>query len=136
MEIQLLRRTNGDGRISFKEMSKKSKKYDDYEFLSTQRTINLCYALWLDRRFLDTKEDREIACRYLWCGIKVAFYLDPSSDTLEAIFRYLRKILTIGNREFNKQFKDMRDYEILNYKDPFEDQANVIATLNDLLNQI
>ena len=136
MEIRLCRMANGDGRLSFKEISRKSKKYDDHEFLSTQHTISLCYALLLDRRFLDTKEDREIACRYLWCGIKVAFYLNPSSNYIEHISYYLRKIFTLGNREFNKQFKDMRDYEILNYKDPFEDQANVIATLNDLLNQI
>ena len=29
----------------------------------------------------------------------------------------------------------MRDDEILNYKDPFEDQAKVIAVLNDLLSK-
>ena len=48
----------------------------------------------------------------------------------------IRLILALGDREFNEEFKKMRDYELLNFRNPDEYQAKVIREINDLLNQI
>jgi hypothetical protein len=112
---------NGDGCLSFREIYSRSKKEDD--------TANLGLHMRHYNKFLDTKENKLRACKLLWCGIKIGFYLNPNSIYLTRSVRGLETIINMRDPEFNQEFKRWRDSELLNYKNPDETQAEIIKKL-------
>lgn len=135
MELSDLRDINGNGCMSFKEIYYLSKRWDDYGFMSTQFTLTLSYKIRQYQKYLDTKKNKAEACKYIWCGLKVIFYIDPCSAMLEFLIDDIRNILALGDKGFNEEFKKKRDNELLGYKDPDEHQAKLIREIKDLLNQ-
>lgn len=111
---------NGEGCLCFKEIYNRSKKEDDCETLSTSYTDKLGFVMWKGRKFLDTKENRVRACKLLWCGIKVSFYLNPNTSRLRLAVKNVGAVLNIRDPEFNYEFVRWRDSELLNYKHPNE----------------
>ena len=124
---------HGEGTLSLREIYNRSKKNDDYLTRSSAYTYLLIYELKRYQFYFRTKKVKEEVFRLICIGIKVAFLLNPTEEEIEYALSELKDMLSQRDQEFKQAFRKWVDNEVLEYKNPDEDQAKLIKSLIELM---
>lgn len=119
--------------ISFKEIYGRSKKFEDYESLSTIYSRRFCRVIVGNKLYVGSTEDKTKACIYLWCAIKAGFYLTPGWPLVKGLIYEIEHMFEFSDKEFVDIFIKTRDDELLNYKNPSLLQSELLNMIKDLL---
>jgi hypothetical protein len=127
-----------DENLGFSDIYYRYKKNDDFERYSSIFTY--AYAVGTiglkseqKECLMEMRNNPKTICRRFWRDIRVSIILNPTSSMFESYLRTMRRVLDIGVREFNEEFINMQDTELLNYPNLDADQIAKVKIIQLLM---
>jgi hypothetical protein len=113
---KLYGRIKPDENLSVSQIYAQSKKDDDFEKASSKYTyIYTAGKIGLpserDYKVRKIIEKRVTICRRIWRGIKIAFFLNPTSPWFETCLNGVKRLVELRVQELNEEFVRRQDPE-------------------------
>lgn len=127
-----------DKNLSCQEIYYGSKKYDDFERISSLHYhVHLLSAIGLDSnrkdKVIPIRKNRTEICQKIWRGSKVSFLLNPSSKDFTIYLKAVIILLKLRIKEVNDEFIRCQDLEVLDYPNPDPFQINRLHEIDQIL---